>query len=252
MIFLGVSEQTRKALSRTLTRAFQRSHPDDRDVFCLLIGAVLVAIGIYLVYKWLSTSEPQENPAPERTDSTSSEHAIFAVVFLGLGAFFLILGTPANPTSKENLPGTVKVRALSARDLLNRDQAKKLMVAEIDAAVARLRDKQGQAFEAFDAGSLKLRRPKAYQLPKLSESSGMATWPYQLKLPKLAKRMPTEAPWAQRPQLIHTPKNLVEVDIFYHLEYISYLSKLRKAQQAKSAEVDGAAPEKDGVKPNGK
>ena len=233
MIFLGVSEQTRKALSRTLTRAFQRSHPDDPNVLCQLIGGVLLAIGIYLAYKWLSSSEPRENPPPEQPASTSSEDAIFAFLFLGFGAFFLILGSPANPASKGNLPGTNKA-------------------SEIDTLRARLRDKQGRPLETFDTGSFKLRRPKPYQLPKLSESSSMATWPNQLKLPKLAKWMPAEAPWAQRPQLIHTPENVIEEDIFYDQEHISYWSKLRKARQAKSTEVDGETAEKDSVKPNGK
>lgn len=233
MIFLGVSEQTRKALSRTLTRAFQRSHPDDSNILCLVIGGVLLAIGIYLVYKWLSSSEPQVNPAAEETDSTSSEDAIFAVVFLGLGAFFLILGAPANPASKGNLPGANKA-------------------SEIDTLAARRRDKQGRPLEAFYTGSFKLRRPEAYRLPKLANPASMAIWPGQLKLPKLANWMPAEAPWAQRPQLIHTPKNFVEVDIFYDLEQRSYWSRLRKAAEDKPAGADGATTEKAGGKPDGK
>lgn len=233
MILLGVSEQTRNALSRTLTRAFQRSHPDDSNILCLLIGGVLLAIGIYLVYKWLSLSELQVSPAPEQTESTSSEDAIFAVVFLGLGAFFLILGAPANSASKGNLAGTNKA-------------------SEIETLAARLRDKQGRPLETFDTGNFKLRRRKAYQLPKLSEPTSMAIWPGQLKLPKLTNWMPAEAPWAQRPQLIHTPKNLVEVDIFYDLEQRSYWSRLRKATEAKPAGADGATTEKAGGKPDGK
>lgn len=179
MIFLGVSEQTRKALSRTLTRAFQRSHPDDPNILCLLLGGVLLAIGIYLAYKWLSSSEPQENPPPEQPPSTSSEHAIFAIVFLALGAFFLILGAPANSASKGNPPGTKKA-------------------SEIEALAARLREKPDPLFETLDLESFKVRLPGTYQLPKLSPSSRVAIPPDRLKLPKLAEGLPATSPWAPK------------------------------------------------------
>lgn len=234
MIFLGVSEQTRKALSRTLTRAFQRSHPDDPNVLCQLIGGVLLAIGIYLAYKWLSSSEPRENPPPEQPASTSSEHAIFAVVFLGLGAFFLILGAPANPASKGNLPGANKA-------------------SEIDTLAARRRDKQGRPLETFDTRSFKLRRPEAYRLPKLADPTSAPIWLDRLELPKLAKGMPAGAPWAQRLKLVHEQNNLVEVDgLFYDLEYHSSWSRINKASSAKPDAADGDTTKKDGGKSGGK
>jgi hypothetical protein len=220
MIFLGVGEQTRKALSRTLTRAFQRSHPDDPNVFCLLIGGVLLAIGIYLAYKWLSSSAPQENPEPEQTASTSSESAIIALLFAGLGAFFLILGAPANPASKGNLTGTDKS-------------------SEIDVLATRLRDKQVQQFDTFDIDSFKIRLPGSYELPKLSASSHVGTWSDQLKLPKFSEGIPAVTPWKRKLIIIHEPKTLVEAPSFSSSRTDTYWTRKRREATDKPGSAEG-------------
>lgn len=236
MIILGVSEHTRKALSRALTRAFQRNHDDDTGALFLLIGVVLALIGIYFLYEWLTAPKPQKNPDADQAAPAEPGSPVAGVAFLALGMIFFLLGATLAPHSMESDAGT------------------KPAEQGADAYMAhKLREKRARASETFGSEDFTLSSRGAFQLPKLARPPRTEIWLGQLELPKLAQGLRAQTPWIWTSKLVLTPRSLVETSD-YSLEYtrIRWQSKSRKVPGESAPAGDGAAPGKEGGAPSGR
>lgn len=232
MIFLGLSEQTRKALSRTLTRSFQRDHDGDPGVLLLLIGVVLVLIGGYLFYQWLTAPKPAEKPAAEQGDEESG-NPLAAGALLALGMIFFLLGVSLDPPAKEGKAGTPPAEHGAAGYMAH-----------------RLREKQARASESFVSEDFTVSFPGVFQLPKLARPPRTEFWLGRLELPKLAQGLPALTPWTPKPKLVLTPRNLVETsDYFFERTHSRWWAKSRKIPGESTPAGDGAATGKDGGGP---
>lgn len=226
MIFLGSGVRLYKEILKALERPADHTRNHELDIYFLVLGWGLVAIGVYFLYEWLMPSAPQgihgsSSPAP-----TSTGHRKPAIVLLGLGAILILIGTRDDPPSNVNPP-----------------DASPAFIKSPEAPSSQVLDETGLA--SYSTGYAYILQRPAYPFPKLSESPYSTTWTDRIVMPKIAEDLPASA---TGPVLKSPYRRKVIITVSEDTDPQPNTPKARAAKPSGEGSASGA----DGTKIDGK